>query len=196
MRAAWLAAVVGCLGFPAQLPAQPPGKDTPAAERTRTKLLKAKVTVSFENVPLRDVLKEFAAQVDMTAERPVMWTYAPGFPADARVKYACNEKPLDAALDELFKLHGLGYVVISKEDDRRDGWVRVGKGTERGYGPDTSSTDDDDEKKASGRLAFAKELIDKGKPADAKAVLMLVANKYPKTKAATEAKALLEKLNK
>jgi hypothetical protein len=189
-------AVIGCISLPTQLPAQPPGKDTPAADRTRTKLLKVKVTVSFEHVPLRDVLKEFAAQVAVREERPVMWTYAPGFPADTRVTYACSDKPLDQALDELFKLHGLGYVVIANENDRRDGWVGVGRGNDRGLETNVPPTDDDDQRKAAGRLALAKDLIDKGKPADAKAVLLLVTNKYPMTKAAIEAKALLEKLEK
>ena len=47
---------------------------TPAAERTRTKSLKAKVTVSFTEKRLGDVLKEFAAQVDMNADAQLMWT--------------------------------------------------------------------------------------------------------------------------
>jgi hypothetical protein len=175
-------------------------KDTSLADRTRTKLLKVKVSASFEKVSLRDVLKELAGQVEMAVERPVMWTYADSIPADTPVSYSCKNKALDAVLDELFKKHGLGYVVISKMDDKHDGWVRVTKGDERGY--DTSppkiisSEDEDEEKKAAGRLAIAKDLIDKGKPADAKAVLMLVVNKFPKTKAAIEAKELLEKLNK
>jgi hypothetical protein len=208
LRAAILTGGLIGLGWQPEVSAQLPTKDTPkaaakdtvAAERTRTKLLKVKVTVDFQKISLREVLKEFAAQADMAAERPVMWTYADGFPADTPITYACKNKPLDAALDELFKKHGLGYVVIAKEDDKHDGWVRVGKGDERGFatGPPKIETidGDDDEKKAAGRLALAKELIEKGKPADAKAVLMLVANKFPKTKAAAEAKELLEKLNK
>jgi hypothetical protein len=174
------------------------GKDSPAAERTRAKLLKAKVTVEFKNVMLREVLKEFAAQVEMQAERPVMWTYTAGVPADKPVTYACKNKPLDAALDEVFKGLGLGYVVVSQDDQPRDGWVRITRGAERGYGVAAvpSTIDDDDEKKAATRLGLAKDLIEKGKPADAKAVLMLVVNKFPQSKAAAEAKELLEKLNK
>lgn len=173
-------------------------KDTAAADRTRTKLLAVKVTAEFKNTPLREVLKEFAAQVEMAADRPVMWTYAAEVAAGQPVSYSCKNKPLAAALDELFKPLGLGYVVVSKDDDRRDGWVRVTKGTERGYekGGEAAPPANEDEKQAATRLAFAKDLIEKGKAEDAKLVLMLLAKKYPDTKAAAEAKQLLEKLAK
>ena len=201
------AAVLIAAGLPPELAAQPAAKeapaaaskDTPAADRTRTKLLKTKVTVNFANVPLREVMKELAGQVEMMQERPVLWTYSVDVKPDTPVKFACNDKPLDAALDQLFKELGLGYFVVSKDDDKHDGWVKITKGTERGYdtaAPTTGVNDDDEEKKAASRLDIAKEFIEKGKPADAKAVLMLVVNKFPKTKAAAEAKQLLEKLNK
>src|SRR5947208_13713714 len=73
-------------------------KDTEAAARTRTKLLKARVTVEFKNVPLRDALKELATQADMAAGRPVMWAYGSDIPAARPVTYACRDKPLDAVL--------------------------------------------------------------------------------------------------
>lgn len=156
-------------------------KDSPAAEHTRMKLLKTKVTVDFKNYPLREALKEFAAQVEMQAERPVMWTYPEDIQPGQKVTYSCNNKPLDAALGELCTKLKLGYVVVSGEDDPRDGWVRV--------------TAADDEKTAATRLAAAKEHIEKGKKATARAVLNNLIEKYPKTKAATEAKAVLEKLD-
>ena len=219
MRVALLVAVLAVLAvlaaFEESAPAQeaktapkdtakgpPPGaaKDTAAAERTRTKLLKVKVTVDYDKRTLRDLLKELAGQAGEMSERQVMWTYAEGVPADALVTFSCKNKPLDEALDDLCKKLMLGYVVVSKEDDKHDGWVRITKGSERGYDtspPPIKTIDgDDDEQKAAGRLGIAKDLIDKGKPADAKAVLMLVMNKFPKTKAAAEAKELLEKLNK
>ena len=175
--------------------AKPTTMDTPAAERTRTKLLQVKVTVAFQNVTLRDALKEFAAQVDMAAERSVMWTYGAEVPANKTVTYSCRDKPLGQALDELFKAHGLGYVIVSKEDDRRDGWVRVTTGGERGYAKGAGISDDD-EKLAAGKLVFAKELLDAGKASSAKPVLVLITKKYAGTKAAAEAKGLLEKLDK
>ena len=67
MRVAILATLAAGLlgGSPAAAQdAKTTPKDTEAAARTRTKLLKAKVTVDFKNVPLRDALKELAAQAD------------------------------------------------------------------------------------------------------------------------------------
>jgi hypothetical protein len=185
-----------CAGFctaqPAEKPAAP-AKDSPAAERTRTRLLKVKVTVDFKKGTVRDLLKEFAAQVEMQAERPVMWTYAEGVAAGTPVAFACKDKPLEEALDELFAAQKLGYVVISEDDAPRDGWVRITRGNERGF---AAGSDPAEEKKAAATLGIAQDLIDKGKPTDAKAVLMLVISKHPDTKAAAEARQLLEKIGK
>lgn len=172
-------------------------KDTEAADRTRTKLLKARVTVEFKGVPLRDALKELAAQTDMAAGRPVMWAYTADIPAAKPVTYSCKDKPLDAVLNELLKEPGLGYVVVSDEDDRRDGWVRITAGGERGFAraaPKPEATDD--ESVAGERLKLAKKLVEDGKAAQAKPVLLVITKKYPATKAAAEAKELLEKIDK
>ena len=110
------------------------GKLTPAAELTRTKSLKAKMSVSFTNARLGDALKEFAAQVDMKVETQLLWTYGAGFPYAEKVTYACKDKPLEVALDELFKKVGdLGYIVVSKDGDKYDGWVLLTTTGERGY---------------------------------------------------------------
>lgn len=198
MRAALCVAVTVLAFGGGGVAAQPAGKDapkdTPAAEFTRSKLLKAKVTADFKGVALREVLKEFAAQVEMQNERPVLWTYPAEVPAATKVTYACTNKPLDAALGELFTTLKLGYVVISEDDQPRDGWVRVTQGGERGSA--TATKGDPDEEKAAARVAAAKEHVEKGRTATAKAVLSGVVEKFPKTKAAAEAKDLLEKLNK
>ncbi|MBX9624764.1 MAG: hypothetical protein K2X82_13235 [Gemmataceae bacterium] len=162
--------------------AQPATKDTPAAERTRTKLLAVKVSGEFRKVPLREVLKEFAHQVEVEAGRPVMWTYEAGDKAGDPVTVSCRGKPLEKVLDDLFKGPGLGYVVVSEDDHPRDGWVRVVAGAAPG------------EAEAAGRLAAAREALADGKAADAKALLRLVARKYPGTKAAAEAEKLLADL--
>jgi hypothetical protein len=181
-------------------------KDSLAAAQTRTKLLKAKVSVDFKGHTLRDALKEIASQIEMQVERPVLWTYGPGFPANEKVTYAANMKPADEVLEELLKVKpGLGWYVISDDDGPRDGWVRLTTTGERGFAtaettksdpktPDTST--DAAEESAATRLKLAKELIDGGKPAQAKPVLDLILLKYPKSKAAAEAKELLEKLPK
>ena len=198
MRVASIAAVAAVLVLGPTVSAD----DTPAADRTRTKLLKVKISVDLKGVKLREALKEFAAQVDMQEERSVLWTYGEDIPADQPITYTCTEKPLDKVLDDVFKKLKLGYVVISADDQPRDGWVRITRGTERGFGKEPAAETtaptpaDDDESKAASRLKVAKSLIDKGMTADGKLVLMVVVNKFPKTKAAAEAKELLEKLNK
>src|SRR5579871_4852446 len=143
--AAALVATVGDeLSAVAQTPKDKP-KDSPkeaskgmekgsAADFTRTKLLKTKVTGSFQDVRLGDILKEFADQVDMKGDLPVMWSYGMGFPFSQKVSFDCKDKPLDVVLDLLLKKAGgdLGYVVVSKEGDKYDGWVRLTTGGERG----------------------------------------------------------------
>lgn len=204
MRALTFATVVFAALMPSAANAQTAAKDTPAAERTRTKLLKAKITVNF-NGTLRDLLKELAGQAEMEHGKPVMWTYGDDIKANQTVAFECQNKSLDDVLDALFKKPGLGYVVVSQDDDRRDGWVRVTVGDERGFAkgtaapktpPATTTEATDDESVAAAKLATAKELIAGGKAASAKAILTLVTKKYPATKAGKEAKELLEKLDK
>jgi hypothetical protein len=177
-------------------------KDTRLAEFTRERYLKVKVTVEAKDVMLRELLKEFAAQVSMDKEfdHPVMWTYSESAIGDKKLSYTCTDKPIEDALKELAEKEMFGWFVISKDDHIRDGWVRITAGKERGFGSlgaaPAPKTEDDDETKAAARLAIAKEHIDKGRNASAKAVLSSLADKFPKTKAAAEAKTLLEKLDK
>jgi hypothetical protein len=176
------------------------GKPTPAAELTRTKALKAKMSVSFTNARLGDVLKEFAAQVDMKADTQLLWTYGTGFPYSQKVTYSCKDKPLEVALDELFKkVEGLGYIVVSKDGDKHDGWVLLTttgeRGFEKGAEPPPKATEAE-ETDAVDKLALAKKLIDVGKNEQAKTVLTFIIKRYPGAKATTEAKELLAKLEK
>ena len=177
-------------------------RDTPLAQRTRTVLLKVKVTVNFKDHVLREALKELADQVEMSVDRPVLWTYLPELVSGKKVTFSCKDKPLDEALGGMFKGTTFGYVVIAQADDRRDGWIRITATGERGFSkeavvvkPPLSSVDED-EAIAADKLAFGKGLIEAGKNPQAKAVLTLLAKKYPATKAAAEAKELLEKLDK
>ena len=175
----------------------PAAKGTPAAEVTRTKSLKAKVNASFTDARLGDVLKEFAAQVDMKADVQLLWAYGPDFPFAKKVTFACKEKPLEAALDDLFKkAGGLGYVVVSKDGDKHDGWVLLTTTGERGVGKPEVKATDAEEADAADKLALAKKLIDAGKTEQAKTVLAYIAKKWPAAKATAEAKELLAKLEK
>jgi hypothetical protein len=178
---------------------QPAGVSA-AAENTRAKLLKTRITVAFNKMPLREAMKEIAHLVEQATDRPIFWTYggdgkaAPATP----VTYSCKDKSVEQVLDELFRPLGLGYTVISADDQPRDGWIRIAPGTDRGVIASATPLEplDPEEAMALARLAAAKVLIDQGKTTDAKLILGLVTSKFGKTKAAAEAKDLLEKLNK
>ena len=119
-------------------------------------------------------------------------------------------------------LAGLGYVVVSLEKDRYDGFLKIKQGKERGYplgqGPVAKAPDKDKpktapekpaakpkppvaegdkaEKTAAARLSLAQELIETGKTVKGIAWLEGIVEMYPTTKAAAEAKKLLAKLKK
>lgn len=124
----WLAA-----GQPSKEPPKSTEKDTPAAESTRTKLLKTKVVADFKvAVSVGEILKDFAEQVDRKSGQPVMWAYGAGFPYSQKLVFAC-ECELDKALDELFtKVGKSGYIVIASQGNKYDGWVWLTSGDERG----------------------------------------------------------------
>jgi hypothetical protein len=170
-----------------------------SAAFTLNTLLKTKVSGTFENMRLGEVLKDLADQVDQKGDKPVMWVYGKGFPYEKSITFSCNEKPLDAVLDQLLtKVNpNLGYVVVSKEGDKYDGWVRLTTAGERGFEKaGAPAAAENDEASAAEKLTLAKKLIDLGKPNAAKPVLEIILKNYPNTKAGAEAKELLEKLNK
>lgn len=180
----------------AKEPAKLVVKDTPLAEFTRTKSLKTKVTVDFTEVKLGEILKEFAHLAEEKTDEPLMLSYGPGFPFGQKMTFAVKNQPLEVALDTLLKKAGpgLGYVVVSKEGDKYDGWVRMTTTGERGI--ETPPPGAAEEADAAKKLVLAKKLLDAGKPASAKPVLEIIAREFPATKSGAEAKALLEKLEK
>jgi hypothetical protein len=179
-------------------PESDPAPLSTAAQETFTKLQKAKITARFTNIRLGEVLKEFAAQVDRQTEGPVMWTYGPNFPYAQKITFECREATLATALDELLKKNGnLGYIVLSKPGDRRDGWILLTTTGERGYEkgqqppPPLTAAEEAD---AADKLAFAKKLLANGKTEQTKMVLNFILKRYPAARVAPEAKELLEKL--
>jgi hypothetical protein len=198
MQVTTFAAVAAGLVLAAGQPPNPAApaavKDTPAAAFTRTKLLKAKVSVGYTETAVGEILKEFAHQAETQTDQPVMWAYGPGFAFGKKVTFAAKGVPLDEALDQLLTKAGGGYVVVSKDGDKYDGWVRLTAGGERGSEPPPA--DAAEEAEAAAKLGLARKLLDAGKPDSAKPVLEIVARKYPATKAGAEAKELLGKLEK
>jgi hypothetical protein len=103
--------------------------DTPAAAKTR-KLLKEKVTVSFKDTRLEDVVDELKDQVK--GLRMQLDTRG-GVSRNQAITYAGKDVPLGEALDQMFKKNDLGYVVISRKGNAYDGSILIRKGKERGY---------------------------------------------------------------
>ncbi len=196
-----------------------PVKDTAAASFTRTKKLKGKLTLDAKNEPIGDTLKEISSQLEDQKLGALSVTYDAGVSKNTKTTFSCKELPADEALDGLLKTLDLGYVVVSKDKDRYDGWLKLQKGTSRGYETGTEpkgepkpvvktepkpavkpepvedKATEQEEKAATARLTTAKELLEKGKDAEAKPLLKYLVKYCANTKAAVEAKELLGKIN-
>jgi hypothetical protein len=104
-------------------------EDTPAAAKTR-KLLKEKVTVSFKDTRLEDVLDELKDQIKGLK---MQLDTKGGVSRNITINYSGTDVTLEEALDQMFKKNDLGYIVISKAKNAYDGSILIRKGKERGY---------------------------------------------------------------
>lgn len=224
-RQRWAVAVLAAVLAAGGLAAADPPKDTKAAEFTRTKKLKGKVTVEAKNLPLKEILEDISGQLQDLKLGPISAQYDIGISGNTRTNLSVKEVSAEEALDKLFGSLELGYIVVSKDKDRYDGWIKVVKGAARGYEPGMEPKDapkpaadpkkpepkpevkpepkpeakpaepmDEDEKAAVAKLDSAKKLIADQKADDAKKLLKYVTKFYPKTKAAEEAKKLLDEM--
>jgi hypothetical protein len=185
-----------CLAQPTKIDSQTDKKPSPAGELTRTKLLAVKVSGSFKDARIGDILKEFATQVEMKSDQPLLWTYGVGFPFEKRISFTIKEQPLEAILDQLLTQagEGAGYVILSAKDDKHDGWIRLTIMGERGL--ERSPPTAEDEATAMEKLVLAKKLIDAGNASSARPLLEVLVRKYAVTKAGMQARTLIEKIDK
>lgn len=195
-------------------------KDTQAAAATRKKL-QTKITVEFKEARLEDCAKELKQLVEDAGGGNLSIQYDLGISRNMTVTFSGKDKPLADVLDGMFQKNGLGYLVVSQEKDRYDGWLKIKMGKERGYpagqgpvakGPDKDkpkienpkekpvvkekpplTEGDKAEQAATSKLNLAQSLIDTGKTAKGKEWLLDIIKMYPATNAAAEAKKLLEK---
>lgn len=194
--------------------------DSPIVAKSRKKL-ESQVTHEAKDQPLQELLKELESQTE------VKFHIDPAVPKHKSFSINVKDMSLKAALSELFKGSGIGFVVHRKQNanDRYEGYIDIVQGDQRGddlppkkddkaeKGKDTgkkpantkpagkgdSSKSDDTEKSerlAAGKLKLAKMLMDEGKSKDALESMEEIVQKYPKTKAAGEAKDLIAKLKK
>jgi putative peptide zinc metalloprotease protein len=101
---------------------------SPAAVRTR-RLMRRRVTVSYDNTRLGDVLADLKKQV-----KDLKWTLdtRAGANEDLTVSYRAKDHRLGMVLDDLFGRMGLGYVILSEPDSKQDGHLLIRPGWERG----------------------------------------------------------------
>jgi hypothetical protein len=167
-------------------------KDSPLVASTRKKLEKV-ASFDFKDQYLADVLKE------LENEAECKFYLGTGVPRHKSITYSAKDKPIKVILDEMFKPHGLGYIVHRKEKDgdRYEGWVQVVQGEQRGddtAAPTGKKLTKKDEDAASKLLTKAKGQIKSKKNDDAIKTLEELLEKYPESKVAAEAKKQLEKL--
>jgi hypothetical protein len=193
-------------------------KDSALAARTRKKLGE-KVSVEFQDEHLSECLKEISRQLEDAGIGSISFSYDTGVSQNQRVSYSGKGQTVAEALDGLLKKNSLGYVVISKEKDRYDGWIKIKQGSERGYAageepkektrakevtkapppPSTKPAGTDQEraeKAAMTKLEFARSLLKDGKTDRARQRFEEIVQQHPETKAAEEAKKELAKLGK
>jgi len=201
-------------------PPKPSQPDTPVMAATRKKL-QTKMKADFKDTRLRDILEELKSQAEglnfylaTGVSNNMTLTYST----------KGEEQTIEQILEGLFKGRELGWIVHRARNagDRYEGWVQIVQGNNRGYedgsgeptkpmatkpmatkptvtkpmATDTkpATSDDAAEKAAQARLKFAKLFIADGDKANARDYLNDIIKRYPNTKAAAEAKLLLEKL--
>ena len=111
-----------------------PPKDTPSAAQSRKKL-KGKVTVEFKNTMLDEALSEISGQIEDQKLGPISKDYGVGVSKNSRITYSGKDVTVEEALDGILKQLDLGYTILSKPGDRKDGFFEFTKGTHRGYAP-------------------------------------------------------------
>jgi hypothetical protein len=105
-------------------------KDSAAAAATRKKL-KTKITVDYKDTRLKDIASDIQKQLDNRIS--IRIDNEGGVSNNLTITFSAEEKPLDVILDEMFSKNQLGYVIVSSSKDRRDGWLIIKKGKQRGY---------------------------------------------------------------
>ncbi len=208
------------LGFFAVMPGKAQtAKESALSAKTRDRL-KEKISLDMKNEMLRDVLKEISGALTDLKKGALSNYPDQGVSLNSRITVKAKDKSVEEILDEALKPLDLGYVIVSKPGDRYDGWLLLKKGSQRGDDtpadgkekkkeeskvkekkemPDkkeTKSEAGDEEKDATRLLNNAKNYVSFKKPEKAKEVLKELLEKHPNSKAADEAKTLLEKLDK
>jgi hypothetical protein len=197
-------------------------EDSPLVKKCREKL-NTKITVDFKDTRLEDCLKEIKGMIEDPSiyygpgvSKNQAVTYAA---KDKPAKDVLHEMFKDRGLGYIIHRK-------TNDGDRYEGWIQIVQGDERGDeagkkettttktpakggaktpaktdAPPKTDTppaadDEKNEKLAQSKLKQAKSFLQDGQNEDAKDFCEQIVKKYPTTKAATEAKEILEKLKK
>jgi hypothetical protein len=160
----WTALAVAVCALPFTVAAGPK-KDTPAAAKTR-RMLKEKMSVNYKETRLSDVAIDIQKQLDNKVS--IKLDNDGGVSNNLTITYSADNKSLAVILDEMFAKNQLGYVVVSNPRDRRDGFIIIKKGKQRGYEASDESAGEKEavkEKPAKDKTAKKKDDDDDDKPA-------------------------------
>jgi hypothetical protein len=105
-------------------------KDSQGAAATRKKL-KKKISVDYKDTRLKDVASDIQKQFDNKLSIKI--DNEGGVSNNLTITFSAEDKPLEVIFDEMFSKNQLGYIVISDAKDRRDGFIFIKKGKQRGY---------------------------------------------------------------
>src|SRR5262249_470552 len=101
---------------------------SPAATKSR-RLMRMRVTVSYDKTRLADVLADLQKQVKGLH---LYLDKEAGVTEDLPVTYQAKDQRLGWVLNALFADLGLGFVIQSEAGEAQDGWLLVRPGRERG----------------------------------------------------------------
>ncbi|MGL6074793.1 MAG: tetratricopeptide repeat protein [Fimbriiglobus sp.] len=177
----------------------PAAKETLAATFVRGKKLKGRVSLDAKAIPLKDAIEMLSEQLIDQKLGPIVAS-AEMKTLTTPVTYQADDKPADEVVAGLLKTLDLGYNISSKLNDPTDGWLIVGKfgpkSEQPKAEPEAPKATPEDEKDAALKLESAAALQKDNKLDRAKTLWKYIVKHYPGTKAAKEAKKLLENVDK
>lgn len=103
-------------------------KAIPAAKKTQ-ELLKANVSVDFEDTILKEAIQELKDQVKGLV---ILIDTKGGVSQNGKLTFKAKDAPVTEVLDGMLKKNGLGYVIINNTKDAYPGAVMIKQGKERG----------------------------------------------------------------
>lgn len=132
LRSGVVLLLMGLLAGEILVEAQAPQKvrETPAAQATR-KRLQNKISIEWDNVPLKVALEDIRNELDSKVSFKI--DNASGVSNNTKVKLKADNVPAAKVLNDLCDRYDLGYFVLSRPNDRYDGWIIIRKSKERGY---------------------------------------------------------------